>query len=758
MNKAAGYIVLLWASAMLTNCTATRFLDEGEQFYEGANIKLDASGKVPGMSQLMTTLEQVVEPTPNEKFLGSRPKVWFHHIAGEPKKEKGFKHWLKYQVGRAPVLMSEVDPEHTKNLLINRLQNNGYFNAEVEYEIKSKAHTAQVVYQAQVVEPYRINEIHYPPQVGPLRKTIGATREESLIEEGEPYRLNDLLGERRRIDRFLKTQGYFYFSPDYLLFDVDSTVGGRRVNIYLTVKGDIPYEAAQQYTLNNILIFPDYDLTDEDSHSDSDTLRTRNYRFIFDEQEFKPRVISNAIYLRKGALYNIQDHEFSINRLLGLGAFKFVNMQFRQDSLSEDQLNTNIRLTPLLKKSLRLEADLVAGSNNFVGPRFSVNFRNRNTFRGAELLMINLLSGFETQVSSQGQSGNSFEFGLETSLIIPRFISPFRIRASRGFAPLTEFELGYNYLRRPRFFTLNSFRLNYGYDWERSQKHFHQLRLVEINLVKLLDTTDDFEALLENNNFLRQSYEEQFIIGTDYVYNYRPQTVGSSQFHLKGNLNLSGNLLNLAQSLGRSAGENEVFGQTYSQYTRGEGEVRYHYRLDRRNVLASRFLVGAGFSYGNSEVLPYIKQFFSGGSSSVRGFRARSVGPGTYTIPDTLTFRDQGGDIRLEFNMEHRFDLIGMFKGAYFLDVGNIWTRVEDPQRPGSEFEFTSFFNELAVGTGLGLRVDASFFVLRFDLGFPLRKPSMPSGQRWVVDDIDILDRDWRKENLVLNIAIGYPF
>ena len=412
----------------------------------------------------------------------------------------------------------------------------------------------------------------------------------------------------------------------------------------------------------------------------------------------------------------------------------------------------------MLKKAIQLEVDLVANSNNFLGPQFSINFLNRNAMRGAERLKINLHGAFETQVNGTDQPVNSFEFGIETGFYLPRFISPFRVKTRTGFPEQTGFEIAYSYLHRPQFFTLNSFRFSYGYEWERNAKHRHQLKPIEVNRVNLLDTTTDFEELLQSNIFLQQSYEEQFILGTNYTYFYTPPSQTASSYSFRGNVDFSGNLANIAQNIfGEGNEPGEIFGQTYSQFARLEAEWRFKYKIDRRNQLHSRLLLGAGFSYGNSTVLPYVKQFFSGGSSSLRAFRARSVGPGSYAIPDSLIFRDQGGDIRFELNSEYRFDIVGIFKGALFVDIGNIWTREQDPSRPGAQFN-SSFLKELAVGTGIGLRMDADFFVFRLDLGLPLRKPFLDEGERWVIDEIDFGSSSWRQDNLILNVAIGYPF
>ena len=587
---------MLWlmSGTFLSGCTGTRHLEGGDRFYTGADIEIESTDKVSHRKTLLTTLEQVLHPEPNEKLLGSRPKVWFYHLAGTPSKEKGLKHWIKNKLGHPPVLMDQADPEHTRILLLNRLHNRGYFDATLKYEIILKKKSAHINYLAKVNEPYRIKKLYYPPKVGALRTSIDAIMETTLIKSGDPYNLNILLKERKRIDDELKNRGFYFFSPDYLSFKADSTAGKREVDLYLSVKDDIPLIAARPQRINTIRIDPDYDISDPSSDGPqiiANNFKDKNYRFVFEKPKFKPQVIIKSIYLRKGILYDAMDHQATINRLMGLGAFKFINVRFQEDSILNNNLNAEIQLTPMLKKSLRFEADLVAGSNNFIGPEISINYCNRNSLQGAELFIISLNGGFETQVSGQGQPSNSFEFGIQTGLYIPRYISPIKIRARPGFPPQTVFEIGYSYLHRPQFFTLNSFRLSYG-----NRKHRHRLSPIEINLVKPLNTTKEFDELLVNNDFLKQSYEEQFILGGSYTYRYTSPFTTPGQIRFSGNVELSGNMINAAQRISsKSEGPNEVLGQIYSQYTRLEAEWRYLYGFGKSNRLAARLLLGSGF-------------------------------------------------------------------------------------------------------------------------------------------------------------------
>jgi outer membrane protein insertion porin family len=310
---------------------------------------------------------------------------------------------------------------------------------------------------------------------------------------------------------------------------------------------------------------------------------------------------------------------------------------------------------------------------------------------------------------------------------------------------------------------------SFGYNWKESITTEHSLIPLSITFAHLANTTQKFNDLLSTNPLLKKSFEQQFIIGQVYSFTYNDQLEKGHKNHVyfKGNVDLSGNLLQLAQSLfiKRKATPDDpyqFFGTTYSEYYKLDVDLRHYYNTaDQRASIASRLIAGIGIAYGNSATMPYVKQFYIGGSNSVRAFAARALGPGSYRIPDSVaakSFVDQAGDIKLEANTEYRFPIISIVRGALFLDAGNIWLLREDPDRPGGAFSAKTFLDEIAVGTGFGLRLDLSYFVLRFDVAFPLRVPYLPQGERWVTSKIDFGSGSWRKNNLALNVAIGYPY
>ena len=751
---------------LISGCSNIKYLPEGEELYTGADLEVNSDEKIHDKSDLKEELENRITPPPNETFLGIlQPRLWFYNVAGEPER-KGFRYWLKNKLGRPPVFFSAVSPKTTAELLQDELYNRGYFNAEVNYNIKRKNKKATVEYIADIHRPYTINEIFFPGRDTEIDKQIKQSQENSILIKGEIYSLQKLIEERERIDNEVKDNGFFYFSPDFLLFRVDSTIGQRQVNIYLTVKPDAPPPALKVYEINDIYINADY--SEEKRHQD--TILYNGYYYISSYNLFNPKVITGSVFLEKGQKYSLEKHDLTLNRLMGLGVFKFVNIRFREvDTTNTGLLNAYIFLTPLRKISLRLELRAVTKSNNFAGPGFSASLRNRNLLKGAELYVINLQSSYETQISGQQSGLNSYDLGLENELFVPRFITPFKItNISSRFVPKTRINLGYQLLNRVQYFRLNSFRFSYGYTWNEIATKKHEYNPFAINFVQVGQTTPIFQAILENNPILRRSFEKQLIMGSTYSYTYNNQIEQERRNHtyFRGNIDIAGNAIAFAQSLAykeKPTTENpyKILGLAYSQYVKFDIDFRYYLNLSDKNSLVRRVLVGIGIPYGNSTTLPYVKQFYIGGTNSLRSFRTRSLGPGTYHPDNSETsnlFIDQTGDIKLETNMEYRFDITNMFKGALFTDAGNIWQLYENVNTPGGKFEWKTFYQEIAVGFGAGLRIDISFFVLRFDLAFPLRKPYFQYGDRWVVDKINFGSPTWRKENLVLNIAIGYPF
>jgi len=781
-------ITLLWSSLcwlglcstlLFSGCTGAKYLKDGETFYTGAEIDFDTHGRRVGRKKaLRKDLDAYITPKPNNKLLGMRPGAWFYYVAGEPKKKNGLRGFIKNKLGQPPVLLKNATPERTAKTLAGQLNNEGYFESTVKPEVKTGKTESKVIYHVNLTRPYRLREINFPAGRDSTYAAIFRTlKDESLLAPKQRYDLQRLQAEQERIEKVLKDFGFYYFDDRYLIFEADSTVAERKVDLRLRLESGIPAKARKIYTLSEVKVFPNYVLAEDSLENASVVTHVNGVTYVEKGNMFRPEIITDVINLKKGDRYSREAQDLTLSHLMGLGVFKFVNIKFTDAGNDSSMLRSNIFLTPLKKKSVRGEVQGVSKSNNFVGPGVTLTFTNRNFLRGAELFQLKLNTAYEVQISKQQQNPlNSFEFGFEASLTIPRFITPIKINYnSRKYLPKTIIKTGFNLQNRVGYYRLSSANAAYGYNWRETVSRTHELYPIDLNFVRTDKRSPAFNELVEQNPVLANSFENQFILGTRYSYTintqlnetpmqkYEKRPYQTHSFYFNGNVDVAGNLLHTLQDAfnGEKTGSLEIFGLPYSQYVKGDIDFRYYWQFDEHNKIASRLILGAGYAFGNSATLPYVKQFAIGGSNSIRAFPARSVGPGTYNVrtdpnSDELykgtLFVDQRGDIKLESNVEYRFDIIRMLKGAVFVDAGNIWLWKEDSLRTGGKIS-SDFLKQLAVGTGFGLRFDFSFFVLRFDTAFPLRQTS-----GWVTDEIDFASSSWRGKNLVFNIAIGYPF
>jgi outer membrane protein assembly factor BamA len=755
------YLIL---TLLFSACSNLKYLPEGELLYVGG--KVDVKGEKISRrekKQLEENLEDLLRPRPNSKILGMRPKLYFYNIAGEPKKEKGFKYWLKNKVGEPPVLFSQVNMEYNVDLLQNFVENKGFFNAKTSSDSATRNKKVTAKYSVTLNNRYLIKQFSFPKDSSQITAAVSSTRENSFLKPGKPYDLDVIKAERVRIDANLKENGYYYFNPDYLLVQVDSTIGNREVSLRLKVKNETPEKAKNIYKINNIYVYPNYSITEDTlSETSAAAVKFKDLTIIDPEKKFKPQIFERSLQFVKGEPYNRTDHNKSLNRLVNMGTFKFVKNQFKESDSIENGLDAYYFLTPLPKKSIRLELLGKTNSANYAGSEINLNWSNRNTFKGAELLTISAFGGFEVQVSGLNKGFNVYRIGTEAALIWPKLLTPFKLESSSAFVPRTKASLGYEFQTRSKLYSLNSFKTSFGYLWKENIRTEHQLNILNINYVNPLKVTQLYKDQIALNPTLGKVIEKQLIFGPTYTFTFTNtmKTEKTSTFYYQGGIDLAGNIAGLLTGANIDSGTPEtIFGVAFSQYAKLENDFRYYFKLGLKSQLASRIIAGAGLPYGNSKEFPFIKQFFVGGTNSIRAFRARSIGPGTFKQEtDASSFLpDQSGDLKLELNTELRTDLFSIVKGALFVDAGNIWLINENPEKPGAKFS-KDFLKELAVGTGVGLRFDFNFLILRTDLAFPLRKPYLPEGERWVLDQINFGDKQWRKENLVFNLAIGYPF
>jgi outer membrane protein insertion porin family len=746
-------------AVLLAACNVTRSVPDGDHLYTGATVELRTDSLDKRTKKvLQSDLQGLTRPKPNARLLGVPLKLIIYN-ALRNKKPNSFWGKLRDKQGQQPVLLSSVDLGLNTTNLDAFLENKGFFRAEVSGDSTTKGKKGSVKYVAIAGPRYTIDSVIFPGDTSAMAGAIRESSKESLLKPGAPFDLDLIKGERTRIDAYVKERGFYFFSPEFLLAQVDSTDGLNKVDMRLVLKPETPEEADEPYRIRNVYIYSGYTLNAARQDTSKNIGKLYNGYYVIDPRNrYRPILFDHAMQFRPGDLYNRVDHNQTLNRLINLNQFRFVKNRF-EPIADSNALDAYYYLTPLPRKSLRGEVTTTSKSNNLNGIELSFSWRNRNTFRAGELLNLTGYVGSETQFGGQFKGYNTYRLGAEANLLIPRFAVPFfDVRTRGGYMPQTKFTLGYDVLNRRKLYTLNSFRGSFGYVWQESVQKRHEFNPVSITYVQPINVTQEYRDSIVNKPYLSNIIDSQFVLGTNYNYNYNDLSSGVQKinsYYFNGLVDFAGNVAGLVTGGGNAQDPKRIFSAVFDQYIKLETDVRFYRRIGTRSTWANRIIAGFGLPYGNSVRLPYVKQYFAGGNNSLRAFRSRTLGPGTYRPKGDLTFTDQTGDIRLEFNSEFRPHITGPLYGALFVDAGNIWLKNEDPFRPGSKFT-KDWFKQLAVGVGAGVRLDITLFVIRLDLGIPVRKPWEDNPR--LFQGVEVQNAAWRKDNLIYNLAIGYPF
>ncbi len=614
--KKAYYIFTCSLVLFFASCGNTKYLPANDALYTGAKIKIDSSSLSRKQKRnIKEDLAILARPKPNKKTLGLKLKLYAYNIAGNPKKQGSVRGLLKYKFGEPPVLASDVDLGRNAKVLQSYLQNKGYFQALVDGDSIMRSKKEKAIYHVQPGNQYTIQTVTFLKDSSAVNKAIAADFSETLLQKGKPFDLDIIKLERIRIDADLKENGYYFFNPDFLVVDVDSNLKSNKVDLFVKIKQGLPDEAQQSYDINAVYIFANYKLNG--NAADTNKLNAVNYKkfYLVDSpHRFKPAMFEEAMRFRPGDTYTRSDHILTLSRLINLGVFKFVKNRFDVvQGTDSPLLNSYYYLTPMPKKSLHAEIYGTTKSDNLVGSQVTFGWRNRNTFKGGELFSIDLYGGFEVQFSSNLQGYNTYRTGLNNKLSFPRFLVPFfNLNTGGAFVPKTNIELGYDYLTKIRLYTLNSLHGSFGYDWKESARKDHTLNPIAITYVQPLNVTQEYKDSAVKNPVLLLAIQKQFILGSNYNFNYN-QLVGKqppNAIYFNGNLDLSGNIAGLLSGANAKGGKTiYLLGLDFSQYVRAETDFRYYHK-EGTTVWANRIDIGFGYPYGNSTALPFIKQFF----------------------------------------------------------------------------------------------------------------------------------------------------
>ncbi len=721
-------------------------------------------------------LRTYVRQKPNKRILGLRIHLWLYNIAN-PEKDSRLHNWLQ-DIGEEPVVYDPFVTSRSATQIEHYLRNKGYYNARVNDTLNLRGNKAGVSYIVEPGEPYHIASVNHNFEDEGLKDIILADTANSLIRPGIIFDVDVLQDERTRLENYLKNEGYFNFTREHVYFNADTTLGNMSVDLTLGISrfrerqkdGQYVYKPHRKYRIGDVFILPSYSPREaidrqDDYYPGFDTLVFRDMHYLFkDEMPVSHRVLAQSTFVLPGELYNQENVDLTYSHLFALRQYRLVNIRFaEQESNNPDTsaiplLDARIQLTPFSRQSYTIEMEGTNSSGDF-GFGGNLMYQHRNFFGGAEIFDFKVTGSVETLNEYYSRSfRNTYEYGAEAVLQIPRFLLPIRsISFVRRYNPRTSISMAYNYQLRPDY-TRTIANTGFGYSWQGSEYTRHIISPVELNLVRLPYSTPLFDSIIHLYN-LEASFRDHLVTETNYSLIFNNQDIRRARdfVYFRFNTETAGNILaaiNHGAGRPKTDGHYRVLGTEFAQYIRADIDLRYYRMLYGDNSVVYRFFAGAGLPYGNSTALPFEKKYFAGGANSIRAWQVRSLGPGSFHEPADRSFPNRTADIKLEANIEYRFELFWLIEGALFLDAGNIWAIDDNDRREGAMFRFDSFYKDIAVGTGVGFRLDFSFFVFRLDIGRKLRDPAEPADKRWIP-----LNRSLDFENDInFNIGIGYPF
>lgn len=754
-------IGVMTAAMLLASCSTTSKIPADEQLYNGIK-KLEMIPE-PGQklpSGLKDEISEAVSVKPNNPwpFTNIRAPfplgLWvYNHWPNPP---KGFKHWIYEKLVAEPVLVSDVRPDLRTRMIGEILENNGYFRGSAEYSLQPKRNKkiAWVNYTVNTGPAFSIDSIEMLPDTCHLYHVIDSVAVRTrYLHKGVRYSVDSLSSVRDQISTALRNRGYYFFKPDYIEYLADSLILPGAVTLRLTVAANAPAFALRRYSVGDVTVR----VLRNQGGGTPDTVDMRRARLIqMMPSRFRRSVVDESVLLRKGRPVSQRAINATQTRLARLGIFNGINVNVSPDSASMDshRLNFDIDCTFDTPLEASVEANVSSKSNSYLGPGITLGLTNRNLAGGGEQLSVQLTGSYEWQTGRRRSNlFNSYEFGLKGSLSIPRLLAPKFIPRMKRDLSWTRMSLQADLLNRPRFFRMAQFNASYGYSWPSSRYATHDLTLLKLTYTKLMHTTRDFDSIMDANQAIAQSFRSQFMPQLLYTYTYDRRFNSRNTLNWTVSVQESGALFCGLWRLGGVKGEKRLFGIPISQFVKASAQVVYGHRIGRKdNWLMFRLASGAAHAYGNSSQVPYSEQFWVGGANSVRAFTVRSIGPGSYH--DTRmkgNIFDQTGTFKFEANVEFRFPILGPLHGAVFVDSGNVWLLKDDPERPGGQLKAASFLRDLALGTGVGLRVDIGMMVIRGDLGIGIHAP-YDTGRRGYYNMTSF------GNSLAFHLAIGYPF
>lgn len=751
---------------IMSSCSLRRYVPEGKYLVKKNVVVVENDSTDINKSKLSDYISQ----KPYKESLDSEMPFWIYYNS-KAHPDSRFWKWLNEAMGSEPTYYEKTEANYSAKQIALYLGNTGYPNSKVKSSVQAKRHKAVVTYTVTPSRPYRISKIDYIIDDSVMANYIMLFEKDFPVAVGDIYNAYTLNDQRELITERLKNVGYYFFTRDNIHYDADSCFKNHTMEITMRVTNN--KISSRKYLINDINIFPNFSLSRmNDKPSDTITLVTEVGRrkmknelhfYYFGKPKVRPQTITQSINLLQRAPYRQQNVSLTYNGLSNFQIFSNPNIEF--DTVPNDSLyllDCRITMQQNDTHSFTVQAE-GTNSDGDLGIKGSLSFTNRNIFHGAEVFQLNLKAGLEAQTINMEMTSesvfNTKEIGISGSLLFPRFISPIPFRDfARDYQPTTSITLGLNTQVR-YYYSRYIATASYSYDWKNFKRYRHTFTPIYLNTVKISNMKPAFEELLsqEHNQRKKDQYTSHLLLGAKYSFVMNTQDLQNqnSFIYFRTDIETSGNLISLFNNtkfITESHGNHELFGIRYAQYVRSSFDFRQHVNLKEDHWFVFREFLGLGIPYGNSKDLPFERSFYAGGTSSLRGWNYRGVGPGG-CVPNEQDI-EKIGDLQLEANFEYRFPIYNIVNGAFFVDAGNVWTYWPNEDLPGSEFKFNQFYKQIALDAGFGIRLDLSFLIVRIDLARALRNPYQNvNGHYWRFDYDETYENSWR-----LVAGIGYPF
>ena len=763
LHKILSFLALVSTVLIICGCSTTKRLEDDEILYTGVtDIVFNAPANEKIISSVDDQILDAVNVKPNGSIISPYLRsplqlgLWVYNWGDTTM--TGFKRWIYNRLAKQPVLISDVKPEMRIEMINDILNNNGYFGSKAHYELrynKRDAKQARIHYNIDLTTPYKLNNVEFFKADTDVELYIDSlARAEAYLSPGNRYCTDSLEIVRTNITNTMRNRGYYFFRPEYIEYLADTTFGNHTLALKLKLVDNIPPKAMRKYYIGNI----ETDVYNYFGRGRPDTTLLKKCTLIrHNPVRVRNTMISSAISMRKGRVFSVKSVERTQSNLSRLGIFSSVDINTTPlEEVTDDTIDVNVICKLDMPIETKFEVQAASKSNSYLGPSAVLGLTNKNIFGGGEQLTTELKFAYEWQTGKNaGNKLNSYEAGINFSLAFPRLLAPKFVDRSRRYINWTNISLNADIINRPKYFKMLNVSLGMKWEWHANRYSLNEFSPLTLKYTNLLSCTPDFLIMAFDNPAIMNSFDSQFLPMMTYSYTYDRQIDSDHKINWNLSLAESGNVLcGIWTLVGAGSGKyaKELIETPISQFVKASTQLTYSYQFFPGHWLVSRAFIGAAHAYGNSSEVPFSEQFYVGGSNSLRAFPARSVGPGHYHDSESFfQFYDQAGTFKLEMNLEYRFPIIGFLKGALFVDAGNVWLLSEDAYRPGAKITTRSFFKDIALGTGIGLRFDFGFIVVRGDLGIGIHYP-------YETEKSSYYNMSSFKNSLSLNLAIGYPF